>query len=110
MQKIVDLTDSAAFKAGRSPAYYIDFEAGYEMGQSPSAPLLTPSKYKGMHGYFNDMKAMHSAFFITGPTVARSKNLGEIDMLDIAPTLAVILGASLPQAQGKPLSIEAGVP
>jgi predicted AlkP superfamily pyrophosphatase or phosphodiesterase len=103
VQKIVDLTGSAAFKAGRSPAYYIDFEAGYEMGQSLGATMLTPSKYKGMHGYLNDMEAMHSAFFMSGPTIAHGKNLGEIDMLDIAPTLAAVLGTVLPQASGKPL-------
>ena len=110
VQKIVDLTGSAASKVGRSPAYYIGFEAGYEMGQSLNAPLLSPSKYKGMHGYLNDMPAMHSAFFISGPGIARGRNLGEIDMLDIAPTLAAILGTSLPLTPGRPILITTNVP
>ena len=110
IQKIIDLTGSPGFKAGRSPAFYVGFEAGYEMGQSVGAPQLSASKYKGMHGYLNDMKAMNSAFFIAGPTIARGKSLGEIDMLDIAPTLAAILGASLPQARGKQLPVSLVTP
>ena len=105
IEKIVDLTTSPGSKTGRTPAFYVGFKAGYEMGQNLGAPQLSASKYKGMHGYLNDMKAMNSAFFIAGPGIASGKNLGEIDMLDIAPTLAAVLGTSLPHASGKPLMI-----
>lgn len=105
VQRIEDVADGAAVRAGRLPTFYIGFEAGYEMGQSLDAALLTPSKYKGMHGYLNDMPAMRSAFFVAGPGIASGKSLGEIDMLDIAPTLAAVLATSLPEAQGKALPI-----
>lgn len=101
--EVVDLTSTPEYRAGKTPGYYVNFEAGYEMGQSLEAPLISPSRFKGMHGYLNSMKEMNSAFFMVGPSVPRAKNLGEIDMLDIAPTLAEILGTRLPTANGNSL-------
>lgn len=43
---------------------------------------------------------------LDGPLTAPShyRDLGTVDMLDIAPTLASLLGIALPTAEGKPLS------
>jgi hypothetical protein len=46
---------------------------------------------------------MRSTFIIAGPGIQPNHALGEIDMRDIAPTLAKQLGVSLPKAEGKPL-------
>ena len=46
---------------------------------------------------------MDSSFFIIGPGIQAGRNLGRIDMRDIAPTLAKLLGVSLPQAEGQDL-------
>ena len=46
---------------------------------------------------------MRSTFLVMGKHVPVARNLGEVDMRDIAPTLAALLGTSLPQAQGKAL-------
>jgi hypothetical protein len=45
---------------------------------------------------------MRSAFFIVGPHIAKAKSVGEIDMRQIAPTIASILrvrlgGAEMPE-------------
>ena len=56
-----------------------------------------------MHGYDAALPEMRSTFLIAGKGVPAGKNLGSIDMRDIAPTLAALLGVQLPQAQGKPL-------
>jgi predicted AlkP superfamily pyrophosphatase or phosphodiesterase len=57
---------------------------------------------KGTHGYFPEHPEMRATFILSGPGIAK-KSLGEIDMRDIAPTLAKILKVSLPGADGKPL-------
>jgi hypothetical protein len=46
---------------------------------------------------------MDSAFFIVGPGIPRGRNLGRIDMRDIAPTLAGRLSLKLPAAEGRDL-------
>jgi hypothetical protein len=48
---------------------------------------------------------MHSSLFILGQGVARGRDLGTIDMRQIAPTVAAILGVNLPSAKQPKLSI-----
>ncbi|WP_199098165.1 ectonucleotide pyrophosphatase/phosphodiesterase [Dyella sp. ASV21] len=83
--------------------WFVLFKPGYEMGIKPDASMPSPSHYRGMHGYDPSLAAMRSTFLIEGKGVPAGKNLGEIDMRDIAPTVAHTLGVSLPQAQGKVL-------
>jgi hypothetical protein len=49
---------------------------------------------------------MRSSFFIVGPRVPAGKSLGEIDMRQIAPTIARILTVKLPQAEFGSLPLE----
>ena len=48
---------------------------------------------------------MNAAFFIAGAGIARGRDLGVIDMRQIAPTLAQILGVSLASAKNAPLNV-----
>ncbi len=66
---------------------------------TPGGPLLAPSHYKGMHGYFPDDPRMMSTFVVAGPGIAAGRDLGEVDMRSIAPTLAMLLGVTLRQAE-----------
>jgi hypothetical protein len=44
---------------------------------------------------------MDAAFFLVGPSVPAGRDLGRIDMRDVAPTLAALVGLKLPSAEGK---------
>ena len=55
------------------------------------------------HGYLADVPAMRAAFFVAGPGIPAGRSLGEIDMRDVAPTLAGVLGVRLPAAEGRDL-------
>jgi hypothetical protein len=48
---------------------------------------------------------MKSSFFLIGPHVPAGRSLGEIDMRQIAPTLASILHVSLKDAELGPLQL-----
>lgn len=88
-------------------AYVVAFKPGYRMGNSMSGPRVEKSK-GGAHGAFSTRAVrpdMHSSFFITGPGIAPGKNLGTIDMRQIAPTLAGELKVALPAARAAPLPI-----
>ncbi|WP_266170893.1 alkaline phosphatase family protein [Dyella subtropica] len=91
-------------QGGTSQAtWFVLFKPGFEMAVKPDTPLPAPSHYRGMHGYDPAMPAMRSTFLVVGKGVPAAKNLGAVDMRDIAPTLARLLGVSLAQAQGKTL-------
>ena len=72
---------------------------GYELGYGFAPPLVTAGTNGGMHGYPPDRPEMRSSFFLIGPSVAKDKSLDQIDMRNIAPTLAKIMGARLPDAE-----------
>jgi predicted AlkP superfamily pyrophosphatase or phosphodiesterase len=88
---------------GVEAAFWVDFKLGYEGGTKLVSPLVTAGSLKGMHGYFPDHPEMRATFMIDGPGIPKADALGDIDMRDIAPTLAKVLGVSLPSATGKAL-------
>jgi predicted AlkP superfamily pyrophosphatase or phosphodiesterase len=83
--------------------FLVALRPGFVTGEAVSGDLITVSKYKGMHGYWPDVPDMNSSFFIVGPDIPAGRSLGAIDMRSIAPTLAGILGVSLPAAEAKPV-------
>lgn len=46
---------------------------------------------------------MNSSFVLQGPGIPAGRSLGIIDMRDIAPTLAALLGVKLAAAEGRDL-------
>jgi predicted AlkP superfamily pyrophosphatase or phosphodiesterase len=91
---------------GGLPSAIVMLEArrGYMFTDAVEPPFVTPSKYRGNHGYSPDMPEMRATFFLWGDGVTRGVDLGEVDMIDVAPTLATLLGLQLTRAEGKVLS------
>jgi predicted AlkP superfamily pyrophosphatase or phosphodiesterase len=88
-------------------AYLVVMKPGYTAGAAQSGPLVVAqSALHGSHGFWPQFPEMHSSFFILGQGVAHGRNLGTIDMRQIAPTVAEILGVSLPAAKQPRLRIE----
>ncbi|WP_114239751.1 alkaline phosphatase family protein [Dyella sp. C9] len=83
--------------------WFVLFKPDYEMAPRPDVAMLSSSHYHGMHGYDPALPQMRSTFLIAGKGVPAGKDLGDIDMRDIAPTVAHLLGVSLPTADGKSL-------
>lgn len=105
--RVAGQADIARMGGNPQAAFFVDLKPGALAGGfAADAPLARPSRYKGMHGYFPAMPEMRSTFLMMGKGVAKGRNLGEIDMRAIAPTLARQLGTSLPDAQAAALRIE----
>ncbi len=56
---------------------------------------------RGEHGFSPDCPQGRTLWWLCGPGIRRGARLDGADLIDIAPTLALALGLSLPQAQGK---------
>ena len=50
---------------------------------------------------------MRAAFFVSGAGIARGRNLGVIDMRQVAPTLAALMGLYLRSATAAGLNVSA---
>jgi predicted AlkP superfamily pyrophosphatase or phosphodiesterase len=89
-------------------AFVVDFLPGYYAGSNLSGPLVTPMpRGHGGHGFSPELADMRSAFFAIGPTIGAGRDLGVIDMRQIAPTVAALLGVRLPDSQAATLSLKA---
>ncbi len=93
-----------ALRGGAPQAdFFVEGKLGWEMGSKLKGPLVTPAGQKGQHGYFPDHPEMRATLIAAGPGVARHGSMGEVDMRDIAPTVAKLLGVAMPSAAGRAL-------
>lgn len=107
---IAAVLDKAAIaKAGANPqaSFLVNLAPGFvtDIFRGAAAPLVARTPVKGMHGYLPGPAHLEATFLIMGKHVAANKDLGRIDMRAIAPTLAGIMGAALPQAQVAPIDL-----
>lgn len=86
-----------------SASFFVSLKPGWRTGTSLTGPVLSKVKPGGTHGELSDVPDLRAALFLVGPGVPAGKDLGVIDMRDIAPTLAKEAGLSLPSADGKAL-------
>jgi predicted AlkP superfamily pyrophosphatase or phosphodiesterase len=94
-------------KQGGNPhaEFAVALKSGYCLGDAITGSLVAPPFVRGMHGFLPSNHDMDSSFFIVGPGIPAAHSLGNINMLDIAPTLAAILGVPFPSAEGHDLSV-----
>lgn len=104
--RIVPHDEAVAMGATSDAAFLVDWNSGYRVAEGLTTPVVQDIPLAGTHGYLPTHKELHSSFFIQGPQIAHGKNLGTIDMRQIAPTIASELGASLPTAKMQPVAVK----
>ena len=87
-------------------AFLIVMKLGYYALADATSPMVSEVQGTlGSHGFSPEYPEMRAAFFIEGPGIARGRDLGLIDMRQIAPTVAQLLGVRLKLARQPPLVI-----
>ncbi|HKD63361.1 MAG TPA: ectonucleotide pyrophosphatase/phosphodiesterase, partial [Candidatus Acidoferrales bacterium] len=89
---------------GGDPAAFLALEAADNtvISADYTGELSTPAPIGGTHGYFPDRPEMRSSLLFYGPSIGAGK-LANARMIDIAPTIASLLGLAIPHPQGSPL-------
>lgn len=102
------LTHAELVNRGGNPkaAFMIELRPGFVFGYGLSGEVVVPDPGRGTHGYLPDRPALYASFLMMGPDVARGRDLGIVDMRQIGPTIARILGVRLAQAEQAPLDYE----
>jgi predicted AlkP superfamily pyrophosphatase or phosphodiesterase len=95
-----------AFEGLPQAAFIVGLKEGFRVGGGLDGPVSTTGKPAGTHGFLPDAAAMNASFFVSGPGIAAGRNLGEIDMRDIGPTVASLLELTLPQPEGRVLGLK----
>ncbi len=60
------------------------------------------STYHG-HGYLPDHPSMRPLLVLSGAGIAQGRSLGRVKNVDVAPTIAALLGLSMPEVEGRVL-------
>ena len=102
---------------GKNPDIILsyDYDADAVVDGTPGtemAGVLNGNGYRGMHGSFSP-RDVHNTLFAAGPDFrAGFKDALPTGNVDVAPTIARILGLPLPHAQGRPLleALNGGAP
>ncbi|MEK6406589.1 MAG: ectonucleotide pyrophosphatase/phosphodiesterase [Acidobacteriota bacterium] len=103
--KVVDRAAARGLGGFPDAVFVVALRSGYRLGSKLQGPATGAVRPGGTHGYAPDVPEMNSSFFIAGPGIAAGRDLGQIDMRDIAPTLATLLRVSLPSAEGHSLTL-----
>lgn len=81
--------------------YAIISKKGYEIRDGARGDYCTDKLYKpAQHGYDENYYEMRAIYGIWGKGIEAHRDLGLTRIIDIAPTLAAIMGISMPTAQG----------
>lgn len=102
---VLDHDQIAAGGGFPTASFLVEFKPGFNIGVALTGPVVTPSTQKGTHGYLPSRPEMRSTFMAEGYQIAHGRDLGVIDMRQIAPTLAEMLGVTLPAAKLPPVNI-----
>ena len=84
-------------------SFFVSLKPGWRTGTALTGPVVAKVKPGGTHGELPDVPELRAAFFVVGPGIPAGRDLGLIDMRDVAPTLAKEVGLVLKGAEGKAL-------
>lgn len=82
--------------------FILTTQAGYEVREEFQGDFVPNSlSQKATHGFAENLKSMQAMFLLKGAGIEKGKKLGGFSVIDIAPTLANLMGFEMPTAQGK---------
>ncbi len=87
-----------------APDLWLAAKRDYVFGESISGDLIVERPtVGGTHGYLPDDPDMWAMCVIWGPGITPGTQLGKVRIVDLAPTIAALLGLEFGHADGRPL-------
>jgi predicted AlkP superfamily pyrophosphatase or phosphodiesterase len=103
--RVLEQQEIAKIGAFPQAAFLIEMKLDYQPSYDLIGDAVVSIPSTGMHGYLPDNPEMHASFFVAGKGIAAGRDLGTIDMRQIAPSLAGLLGVPFPSAKEQPLHL-----
>jgi predicted AlkP superfamily pyrophosphatase or phosphodiesterase len=86
-------------RSDQAPDLVLAAKPDYAFGNELEGNLITPAS-GGTHGYLNTDPKMQAIFMAWGNGIPKGLRLDSISNLDVAPTIAALLGLEMKQAKG----------
>jgi predicted AlkP superfamily pyrophosphatase or phosphodiesterase len=90
-------------RSDQAPDLLLYAADGYDFVEGDSGAPVTPTKEIGAHGYPNTDPLMQGIFIAAGYGIRPQGEISAFANLDVAPTIARLLGVSMGEIQGKAL-------
>jgi predicted AlkP superfamily pyrophosphatase or phosphodiesterase len=89
----------------RAPDLWLSAKSGYSFDNADAGPAIEKRESPGgTHGYLPAQRDLHGTLVVSGAGVKRGVRLGKVQSLDVAPTIAALLGIDFPGTDGEPLA------
>jgi predicted AlkP superfamily pyrophosphatase or phosphodiesterase len=98
IDRILDAAQIAALGGTPDAAFWVDMKTNFAIGSALSGPMAQTVAIHGVHGYAPTHPELQASFLIVGPDIRKGVDLGVIEMRNVAPTLAKLLGIAFPSA------------
>ena len=90
-------------QSDQAPDLVLAAKDDYSFQGESEGGYITDSKERGTHGYLNTDPKMQAIFIAWGAGVPKGTRLGNISNLDVAPTIAELLGLEMHNVEGHPI-------
>ena len=105
INRVLNQSDLKRLGAIPNALLMLDAAPGYAFDGALTGPETHDSKnYRGTHGQLPSRADMRSALIVYGATARVGSRMSIVRMVDIAPTVAAVLGLSFSEAEGLPLA------
>lgn len=102
--RVVSRAELDAMGSYPEAAFFIEPAEGYYVSDGVAGgEVLVGTTRRGAHGFLSTEPRMHTGFIAAGAGIRPGVPLPLLRQLDIAPTVARLLGVSMPSADGVPM-------
>jgi predicted AlkP superfamily pyrophosphatase or phosphodiesterase len=93
-------------KDPRAPDFWLAAKSGYSFSDTSAGEDVVTLRETpgGTHGYLPNQAALHGTLVLNGHGIKSGGKLPVVSNMDIAPTIATLLGLTMPTAKGKTLT------
>jgi predicted AlkP superfamily pyrophosphatase or phosphodiesterase len=90
-----------------APDMILFAKLGWAFGDTAAGSMAFVDKPEksGTHGHNPDLPELHATFVIWGAGVKPGSRVGTIENVDVAPTMAKVLGLEMKDVDGKPVAV-----
>jgi hypothetical protein len=99
--RIVERSELDTWGADQDALLGIEPTPGYVLDERLAAPFAQPHRRAAGHGYRPDTPGMETGFIAFGAGIRGGWVLPVTNTFDVAPTIAMLLGLELPEAEGQ---------
>ena len=87
-------------QSDQAPDLLLSAKQGYLFGDGTTGEVISPSTDRGAHGYLSDDSSMQAIFIASGAAIKKGVRLPQVSSVDVAPTIAALLGLDMKSASG----------